>query len=191
MKLLFVTHNAHKLKEIKALLPEHIQLSGLHDISFFEDIPEPYDTIEKNALHKARFIFNKFGVSCFADDTGLEVDALGGEPGVFSARYAGEPPSDKNNIKKALTGLQGKTNRNAQFRTVVALIENGKEFIFEGIVKGKITSKEYGSNGFGYDPIFIPDGYDKTFAEMNLKEKNRISHRSQAIKKLCNHLSKI
>jgi XTP/dITP diphosphohydrolase len=190
MKLLFATHNSNKFLEIKTILQSNIDLVSLNDVAFFDDIPEPYDTLHENASAKARHIYNIFGINCFADDTGLEIEELGGKPGVYSARYAGESKSDKDNMRKVLKELEGKSNRKAQFRTVISLIENGTEILFEGIVKGQIITEERGSAGFGYDPIFVPEGYNKTFAEMSLEEKNILSHRSIAVKKLCEYLNR-
>ncbi len=189
MKILFVTQNHNKLAEIKKMLPKSINLYGLSDISFQGDIDEPYSTLEENALHKANFIYKRYNINCFADDTGLEVDALSGMPGALSARYAGKQKSDADNIQKLLKALNGKTNRQARFKTVIALILNGKEYIFEGAVKGNIISAPLGNNGFGYDPIFVPQGSSKTFAEMSLQEKNKISHRYLAIEKLSRFLT--
>jgi len=161
---------------------------SLSEIGCLDDIPETSNTIEGNALQKARFIFEKFGVGCFADDTGLEVDVLDGRPGVFSARYAGEGCSYNDNVVKLLGELQGLQNRNARFRTVIALISNGKEHLFEGIINGHITDRPLGKAGFGYDPVFVPEGYDQTFAEMTFGLKNRISHRAIAVEKLAGWL---
>ncbi|MFW5793732.1 MAG: non-canonical purine NTP diphosphatase [Bacteroidota bacterium] len=189
MRFLFATKNRNKLKEIQEILKNDIQLISLEDVDFTDDIPEPFDTLEKNASAKSRTIFKRFGINCFADDTGLEVDALGGKPGVYSARYAGENKSDKDNVAKLLKELEGVSNRKAQFRTVISLIENGKEIFFEGVARGEIIESERGEKGFGYDPVFLPEAYNKTFAEMNMEEKNKISHRSIAVKKLCNYLN--
>jgi XTP/dITP diphosphohydrolase len=188
MQLVFASHNKNKIKEISELIPASIYLKGLSDIGCNEEIPETADTIEGNAVLKAKFVCDNYHLNCFADDSGLEVEALRGEPGVYSARYAGEPKNDENNIQKLLKNLKAFDNRNAQFKTVIALIMDGKEQLFEGIIKGKISSEKRGKNGFGYDPIFIPDGYDKTFAEMDLSEKNKISHRAIAVKKLIEFL---
>lgn len=189
MQLVFASHNKNKIKEISELIPASIILKGLSDINCNEDIPETADTIEGNAILKAQYIFNNYHLNCFADDSGLEVEALNGEPGVYSARYAGEPKNDENNIQKLLLKLKGNENRNAQFKTVIALILNGKKYQFEGIIRGKIIDEKRGSHGFGYDPVFIPEGYDRTFAEMEFLEKNRISHRAIAVKKLIEFLN--
>jgi XTP/dITP diphosphohydrolase len=189
MQLIFATNNANKLKEVNSLLSSSITLKSLTDIGFNEDIPETENTLEGNALLKARYIAQKFNCNCFADDTGLEIVALNGEPGVYSARYAGEHKNSEDNIQKVLEKLKGKDNRQAQFRTVIALILDDKEYLFEGIVKGKITEEKRGTDGFGYDPIFIPDGFDKTFAEMTLSEKNQVSHRAIALNKMAEFLS--
>ena len=186
--IVFASANRHKLIEIREMLPEHLHIVSLSDIGFTGDIAETEPTIEGNALLKARYIHGRYGVPCFADDTGLEVEALNGAPGVYSARYAGvEGPQEvraKANIEKLLRELAGKTNRNALFRTVIAYIDaDGQERLFEGITTGSITFEPAGNQGFGYDPIFIPDGYQLTFAQMPLSEKNNISHRSRAVKK--------
>jgi XTP/dITP diphosphohydrolase len=184
MNLIFATNNQNKAKEIETLLPPKFSVQSLKDIGFNEDIPETADTIEGNALLKARFIFGRFGGNCFADDTGLEVEALNGEPGVYSARYAGEACDAKANMEKLLQELKGQGNRNARFKTVIALILNGREYLFEGIINGVITEEERGERGFGYDPVFMPEGYSITFAEMELQEKNLISHRGIAVRKM-------
>jgi len=191
LELVFATNNQHKLKEVQALLGDHFKLLSLTDINFYDEIPEDYDTLEENALQKARHIFSYSGYNCFADDTGLEVEALNGEPGVYSARYAGESKNPKNNIIKLLGNLTGIQNRNAQFRTVIALIVGGKEFLFEGNVRGIIIDSERGCDGFGYDPIFLPNGYQQTFAEMPLELKNKISHRGLAVSKLVGFLKSL
>lgn len=190
MKLLFATHNPNKLKEIQSLLPASIELFSLDDIGCKEEIPETSKTIEGNALQKARYVKKKYGYDCFADDTGLEVEILNGEPGVYSARYAGEQKNDATNIEKLLSNLKQETNRAAQFKTVIALILNGEEFLFEGFCEGEIGREPKGNKGFGYDPIFIPDGYTETFAEISLDEKNKIGHRGKAVRKLIGFLSK-
>ncbi|OFX59867.1 MAG: non-canonical purine NTP pyrophosphatase, RdgB/HAM1 family [Bacteroidetes bacterium GWA2_30_7] len=184
MKLLFATQNSHKLFEIKHLIPSNIELIDLKSINFSEEIPEDFDTLEQNASQKSWFIFNKTGINCFADDTGLEIEALGGKPGVLSARYAGEVKSSTDNVKKVLSELKNISNRNCRFRTIISLIIDSKEQLFEGVVNGKIISKPTGYEGFGYDPIFIPDGFLQTFAEMPISEKNKISHRALAFNKL-------
>lgn len=188
MKLTFATHNPNKLREIQNMLPKSIELLSLSDIACNKEIPETSDTIEGNALQKARFIKENYGHDCFADDTGLEVEALDGEPGVYSARYAGEEKSDSANMGKLLKNLSGKTNRNARFKTVIALILDGDEILFEGICEGEITVEKHGKKGFGYDPVFRPKDSDKTFAEMELSEKNKYSHRGKAVRKLVGFL---
>lgn len=187
-KFVFATNNAHKLEEVSYILGEKVELLGLKDIGCHEDIPETADTLEGNALLKARFIAEKYHVDCFADDTGLEVEALGGAPGVYSARYAGDGHDSEANMRKLLKDMEGMENRKARFRTVFALIVDGKEHLFEGIVKGKIITNRKGTSGFGYDPIFVPEGYTQTFAEMGNELKNKISHRAVATEKLCKFL---
>ena len=194
MKIVFATGNRNKLKEVQALVGPRVELSTPADHGITEDIPENQPTLEGNALQKARYIYEKTGLNCFADDTGLEVEALGGEPGVFSARYAavngaGEGHSSEANMALLLDRLAGVENRRARFRTVFALILDGREPLFEGVVEGVITSARTGSDGFGYDPIFRPTGYDQTFAEMPLSLKNSISHRARATTKLIDFLS--
>ncbi len=191
VELVFATNNQHKLKEVQALLGNHFKLLSLTDIGFDEEIPEDFDTLQDNALQKARYINSRLGYNCFADDTGLEVDALNGEPGVYSARYAGEAKNPHDNIVKLLQNLSGVKNRRAQFRTVIALILDGNEYLFEGKVDGEIIDKGRGSDGFGYDPIFLPEGYSQTFAEMPLELKNQISHRGRAVAKLVDFLKSI
>jgi XTP/dITP diphosphohydrolase len=188
MRLVIATNNIHKINEIRHLLNERIELLSLSDIGCQIHIPETEKTIEGNAAQKAFFIYERFKINCFADDTGLEIEALNGEPGVFSARYAGENCSFEDNIRKVLTAMQGKENRSARFKTVIALIINGKLKTFEGIVEGTIRKDKKGGNGFGYDPIFQPAGSEMTFAEMSLEEKNIISHRAIALQKLVNYL---
>lgn len=187
-EFIFATNNKHKLSEIQSLAENSFELKSLADMNCFEDIPETADTLEGNALLKAEFVYNRFGKSCFADDTGLEVEALNGQPGVYSARYAGNNHDFEANIDKLLVELAGKTNRKARFRTVIALIINNKALYFEGIVDGVITTERKGEKGFGYDPVFLPEGFDKTFAEMTLDEKNAISHRARAVNKLVEYL---
>lgn len=187
-EFIFATNNKHKLSEIQSLAENSFELKSLADMNCFEDIPETADTLEGNALLKAEFVYNRFGKSCFADDTGLEVEALNGQPGVYSARYAGNNHDFEANIDKLLVELAGKTNRKARFRTVIALIINNKAVYFEGIVDGVITTERKGEKGFGYDPVFLPEGFDKTFAEMTLEEKNAISHRARAVSKLVEYL---
>lgn len=188
MQLVFATNNPNKLKEVQSLLPEEIKLLSLEDISCHEDIPETKPTIEGNAIQKAEYLKKHYGYNCFADDTGLEVDALNGEPGVFSARYAGEHKSAQDNMNKLLTNLEGKKNRSAQFKTVISLSLNGELLTFTGLCKGTILTEKHGQKGFGYDPIFQPEGYNQTFAEMDLELKNQISHRGIAINKLVSFL---
>lgn len=187
-RLIFATNNKHKKEEVSKLIPEYEVLS-LSEIGIFEDIPETGETLEENALIKAKFVYEKTGFDCFADDTGLEVEALNGRPGVFSARYAGEPVDPQANIDKLLAELTDFSNRKARFRTVVALIQNGAPIFIEGIVNGTIIECQTGTSGFGYDPVFIPDGFAKTFAQMTLEEKNKISHRGKAIRKLVEFLN--
>ena len=189
-KLVFVTNNKHKLEEISAILEDKIELLSLNDIHCNADIPETAETLEGNALQKAEYIHQHYGLDCFADDTGLEVTALGGAPGVHTARYAGNHDSEAN-MNKLLAELREKNDRSAQFRTVIALIIKGKEFLFEGIVKGTIATEKAGNGGFGYDPIFIPEGYNVTFSEMGNDSKNHISHRALAVEKLYNYLNSL
>ena len=186
--LIFASNNAHKLGEIRNLLDNIIEIQSLKDINLEGDIPETSNTLEGNATQKAEWIYSRIGQDCFADDTGLEVEALDGAPGVYSARYAGEGCSFADNVNKLLKAMDGKTNRKARFRTVICLIENGKKNYFEGIVNGTIVEKGSGNMGFGYDPIFVPDGYNISFAEMPLDEKNKISHRGLATQKLVEYL---
>lgn len=194
-ELLFATRNNNKVREIQQILQNRIRVLSLSDLGYTEDIPEDQDTLEGNALFKAAFSFQKFGLDCFADDTGLEVEALNGSPGVVSARFAamtgevleGEDFSSAN-IRKLLRLLGERADRQARFRTVIALIQGGSEYLFEGIVTGKILKERRGMEGFGYDPVFVPDGYDRTFAQMRLEEKNLISHRALAIRKLSEFL---
>ena len=184
-KLVVATNNAHKLEEIAAILGDEMELLSLKDIQCFDDIPETADTLEGNAAQKAQYIYHNYGMECFADDTGLEVEALNGAPGVFSARYAGDGHDSEANMQKLLKEKQGKENRKAQFRTAICLMMNGEEHLFEGIVKGEIIEEKRGGAGFGYAPIFVPEGYDLTFAELGNDIKNTISHRSRAVEKLC------
>ena len=188
MKLVFATNNKHKLQEVRDILGNRVEILSLNDINCHDDIPETAETLQGNALIKARHIYEKYGYDCFADDTGLEVEALGGEPGVYSARYAGEECCSEANMQKLLHNLTGKENRNAQFRTVIALIIKGEEKLFNGIVKGTITEKKMGDSGFGYDPIFIPEGFSDSFAQMSSEMKNSISHRYRATQQLSNYL---
>ncbi|MBR3907796.1 MAG: non-canonical purine NTP diphosphatase [Bacteroidaceae bacterium] len=189
MKLVFATNNRHKLDEVRAIVGDRIEILSLNDIGCHDDIPETADTLQGNALIKARYIYEKYGADCFADDTGLEVEELGGEPGVYSARYAGEECSSEANMKKLLHNLKGKKNRNAQFRTVIALIIDGEEKLFNGIVKGSITEEKRGDSGFGYDPIFVPEGFSESFAQMSSEQKNSISHRYRATRRLSDYLN--
>ena len=189
MKIVFATNNAHKLEEIRAILGDKVGILSLNDINCHADIPETADTLQGNAALKAQYIFENYGLDCFADDTGLEVEALNGAPGIYSARYAdGEGHDSEANMKKLLSEMQDKENRKARFRTVICLIEDGKEHFFEGIVNGSIIRERKGGAGFGYDPIFMPDGYSETFAEMGNDEKNKISHRARAVQELCEYL---
>ena len=190
MKIVFATNNAHKLEEIRQILGPSVDVLSLNDIGCHDDIPETGTTLEANALQKARYIRDKYGYDCFADDTGLEVEALNGEPGIYSARYAGEGHDSEANMQKLLSKLQDVDYRKARFRTVIALLQKGEERFFEGIVNGVITREKSGCEGFGYDPIFQPDGYDKTFAELGMDIKNKISHRARATAKLCAALLK-
>ncbi|MEN9980445.1 MAG: hypothetical protein RL542_232 [Bacteroidota bacterium] len=190
MQLVFASNNKNKIKEIQLLVSDTIQILSLEEIGCTEDIPETADTIEGNAILKANYVTEKFGFNCFADDSGLEVDALNGEPGVFSARYAGEPKNDENNIDKLLANLKEIKNKKANFKTVICLNLNGKQQLFTGIINGQIIEERVGTNGFGYDPIFVADGYQKTFAELTLEEKSNISHRGIAVKQLITFLQK-
>ena len=190
MKLVFASNNKNKIKEIQLLLPDTFQILSLEDIGCTEDIPETADTIEGNAILKANYVTQKYGYDCFADDSGLEVAALNGEPGVFSARYAGEPKNDENNIDKLLANLKDVNNKKANFKTIICLNLKGEQHLFTGIINGQIIEERIGTNGFGYDPIFVADGYQKTFAELTLEEKARISHRGIAVKELIIFLQK-
>ncbi len=187
-KLVFATNNAHKLAEVRAILEPEFKIISLAELNCNDDIPETADTLEGNALLKAQYIYEKFGFDCFADDTGLEVEALNGEPGVYSARYAGEENISTNNMHKVLTLLGDNKNRTACFRTVISLIESGKVSYFEGKIDGKIALEPRGDSGFGYDPIFIPKNHVSSFAQLSAEEKNKISHRALAVKKLVQHL---
>jgi len=191
MKLVFASNNKNKIQEIQALVPNTIQIVSLEEIGCFEDIPETAVTIEGNAILKANYVTEKYGYDCFADDTGLEVKALNGAPGVYSARYAGEQKDANDNMDKLLFKLKDKTNRKANFKTVIALNLKGKQNLFSGIIHGKIIEEKIGTNGFGYDPIFVADGYNKTFAELSMEEKSTISHRGIAVQKLINFLSNL
>lgn len=187
-KLVFATNNPHKLEEVRAILGSDVEVLSLRDIGCTADIPETADTLEGNALLKARFVASRYGVDCFADDTGLEVAALDGAPGVYSARFAGPGCTPADNVRKLLGLMQEAGDRSARFRTVVALIRGGKEYCFEGMVGGTIARTPAGCGGFGYDPVFVPEGYDRTFAELPPAEKNRISHRARAVAKLADFL---
>ena len=189
MKLVFASNNSNKIKEIQQLLPSSFEIISLQDIGCTEDIPETADTIEGNAILKANYVTQKYGFNCFADDSGLEVEILNGAPGVYSARYAGEPKNDDNNMNKLLENLKDKDNRTANFKTVICLNINGEQHLFTGIINGKIIDEKTGTNGFGYDPVFVPDGFTKTFAELTMQEKSSISHRGQAVKQLVAFLS--
>ena len=188
-KLVFATNNAHKLEEVAAILGDKVELLSLNDIDCHTDIPETAETLEGNALLKSSFIYRNYQLDCFADDTGLEVEALNGAPGVYSARYA-EGHDAQANMRKLLHELEGKENRKAQFRTAISLILDGKEYLFEGVIKGEIIKEKRGDSGFGYDPIFKPEGYEQTFAELGNETKNKISHRALAVQKLCEFLQR-
>jgi len=191
MKLVFATNNQHKLQEIKQLIGDSIELLSLSDLGYYDDIPENQETLEGNASEKSFFVYNKYGLNCFADDTGLEIEALNGEPGVYSARYAGEEKSSENNINLVLAKLAKIKNRKARFRTVISLVIEGREIQFEGIVEGQILKEKQGTTGFGYDPIFKPDESQLSFAEMSMDEKNEISHRGRAAQKLAEYLIRL
>lgn len=184
MQLIFATHNKNKVKEVNSLMPATINLLSLDDVNFTGEIEETEDTIEGNALLKARTVYERTGMNCFADDSGLLVDALNGAPGVYSARYAGEQKNDADNIEKLLKELSHETRRKAHFKTVMAVVINNEQHLFEGIITGTIIHEKRGTKGFGYDPVFMPDGYTKTFAEMSLEEKSAISHRAIALNKV-------
>ena len=188
MKLVFATNNAHKLREVSQVVGDEFTLVSLRECGIVEDIPEEQPTLEGNALQKARYIYARTGLDCFADDTGLEVDALGGEPGVRSARYATDGHDDEANKRLLLERMQGVEARGAQFRTAIALIIGGKEYLFEGIVRGNITTEEQGEGGFGYDPLFVAEGCEQSFAEISAEEKNAIAHRGRAVRKLAEFL---
>jgi XTP/dITP diphosphohydrolase len=189
MDLVFATNNKHKIEEVRQILDGEFHLLSLSDINCDEELPETGNTLEANASQKANYVHKKFNTDCFSDDTGLEIEALDGKPGVFSARYSGEEKDSEKNIKKVLYEMKNIKNRKAKFKTIISLIIQNKEYLFEGIVNGKITEEKQGEKGFGYDPIFIPDGYEKSFAEMPLEEKNKISHRAIAIKNLAEFLN--
>jgi len=190
MKLVFATNNLHKLKEIQHILGDRIELLSLRDIGCSEDIPETAPTLEGNALQKAMYVFDKYGYNCFADDTGLEIEALNGEPGVYSARYAGEAKDAQANMNKVLAKLENEANRKACFKTVIAVVIDGEQTLLNGEVQGEILREKRGAEGFGYDPIFQPEGYQLSFAEMDLNEKNKISHRARAVQKLIAFLNR-
>lgn len=190
MKLVFATNNRHKLEEIREILGDRFEIVSLSQIGCHEDIPEDHETLQENALQKARFVKEHYGYDCFADDTGLEIEALENRPGVYSARYAGPAKSSEDNVRKVLKEMEGKANRKAQFRTVIALVMSGKEYCFEGKVLGEILTERQGSAGFGYDPIFRPSGFTESFAQMEMKQKNGISHRGRAVEKLAEFLNK-
>lgn len=187
-KLVFATNNAHKLEEVRAVLDNKIEIISLNELGCYDDIPETADTLEGNALIKAEYVFNKFEMACIADDTGLEVEALNGEPGVYSARYGGEPHNAQKNMQKLLTNLKGIENRKARFRTVIVLKDAERELYFEGTIHGHISETPSGAAGFGYDPVFVPDGYNKSFAELGPELKNKISHRALAVEELIRFL---
>ncbi|EHP45488.1 non-canonical purine NTP pyrophosphatase [Odoribacter laneus] len=190
MKLVFATNNRHKLEEITRMLKDKYEIISLEEIGCREEIPEDYETLQENALEKARYVKEHYGYDCFADDTGLEIEALGNRPGVYSARYAGPAKNSEDNMHKVLGEMKGEENRKARFRTVIALLLGGEEHFFEGIVEGKILEQQQGEIGFGYDPIFCPEGYRQSFAEMPMEQKNQISHRGQAVRKLAEFLSR-
>ncbi|HRY98469.1 MAG TPA: RdgB/HAM1 family non-canonical purine NTP pyrophosphatase [Bacteroidales bacterium] len=197
MKLVFATHNEHKLKELRSKLSQlgpdrvHWEIFSLDDIGCTEEIPEPHETLQENAMAKARYVWERYSLPCFADDTGLEIDALDGRPGVYSARYAGEGCSFADNVLKVLKEMKGEHRRSARFRTVIALILEGEGHYFEGQVEGSILEEGRGDGGFGYDPVFMPEGYALSFAEMPLSEKNRISHRARAVEQLIEFLAMV
>lgn len=188
-KLVFATHNTNKYREVNEKLSNQFELLSLRDLAFDEEIPEDFETLRENALQKARTIHHRFSVNCFADDTGLEIDALDGRPGVYSARYAGKEANSEKNMAKVLAKLEFANDRAARFRTIIALILDDQEYIFEGVVNGTIATQQSGTSGFGYDPIFIPEGFDRTFSEMSIIEKNSMSHRARAFDKMLNFLS--
>ncbi len=190
-KIVFATNNQHKLDEVKKITEGLTEIVSLSEINCFDDIPETADTLEGNALQKARYVKEKFGFDCFADDTGLEVEALDNAPGVYSARYAGPDHNSESNMKLLLKNMEGITNRNARFRTVIALLMDGKEYLFDGIVEGVIIHEKRGNSGFGYDPVFVPNGYNETFAQLGSDIKNNISHRAKAVLKLHDFLTKL
>ena len=187
-KLVFATNNQNKFRELQQILSNEFELLSLKDIGCLEDIPETAETIEENSMQKAEYVYQKYKIDCFADDTGLEIEALQGRPGVYSARYAGEEKNMDKNIEKILSELKNKDNRKARFKTIISLILDGEKYQFEGIINGEIIEEKRGDSGFGYDPVFVPEGYDITFAEMPADEKNKISHRGRAVKKLATFL---
>ena len=189
MDLIFASQNQNKVRELKSILPKNLLIKSLSEVGFYDDIPETASTIEGNSLLKAQTIYDKYNMNCLSDDTGLEVDILNGEPGVFSARYAGKDANSKQNILKLLNRLDGEKVRSARFKTIVTLIIDGNSLQFDGIVEGVISEQEYGDNGFGYDPVFIPNGYKLSFAQMNAAQKNQISHRYLALKKASDYIS--
>jgi XTP/dITP diphosphohydrolase len=191
MKLVFATNNLHKLREVREILGSNFEILSTEDINCREEIPETCPTIEGNASQKSHYLKNNYGYDCFADDTGLEIEALNGEPGVYSARYAGKNVSFEDNLLKVMSKMQGQTNRKARFKTVISLILNGKEYFFEGIVNGTIAENSNGQSGFGYDPVFIPEGYTVSYAQMSSELKNAISHRGIAVGKLVDFLKNI
>jgi XTP/dITP diphosphohydrolase len=191
LRLVFATHNTNKAREIQSIMPNGVEILSLEDIGCDEDIPETGDTLTENALQKARYVYSKFGMNCFADDTGLEVTALNNEPGVYSARYAGPEKDSNANMDLLLNNLSDQSNRSARFRTCIALIIHGEETLFDGTVEGKIGKEKLGSEGFGYDPIFYPEASTRTFAEMTLNEKSEQSHRARAFKKMIKHLNEL
>ena len=190
MTLVFATNNPNKLAEIRQLVPSNIEILSLKDINCYEELPETSDTLEDNAAQKAYYVYDHYGYNCFADDTGLEIDALDGRPGVYSARYAGKDCIAQNNILKVLAEMHGEDNRDACFRTIISLVIDGKEYQFEGQVEGQIIPEKWGDKGFGYDPIFLPDGYEQSFAQMSIRQKNEISHRGLAVNSLIDFLKK-
>lgn len=190
MKIVFATNNPNKLAEIKQLMPAGINILSLNDIECSEELPETSDTLEDNAAQKAYYVYDNYGYNCFSDDTGLEIEVLDGRPGVYSARYAGPECRAEDNIQKILAEMKGEDNRDASFRTIISLVIDGREFQFEGQVEGQIIPEKWGDQGFGYDPIFLPDGYEESFAQMTVEEKNIISHRGLAVKKLIQFLQK-
>lgn len=191
MKLIFATSNQHKLREIRSVALPGIEIVSLKDIGFEGELPETHETIEENSLEKAEYLAKKFNTDCFAEDTGLIIDALNGEPGVYSARYAGENATFEDNVTRVLTKMQGKENRRARFKTVITYYSGGNYVQFEGVTEGKVLTERRGNEGFGYDPVFVPDGAEKSYAEMTLEEKNRFSHRKKSFDLFANHLQQI